>query len=115
MKATNNTALSQFTIKRGRQFANTAKTPFGTTCTIVISNNAWLDAWDNYANSGITLANPFIIGAGNGQLRNDHGPYYGHAFYNTYSGAFTLNGNLILINTATLQWRAQAIWRHPAR
>jgi autotransporter-associated beta strand protein len=102
VEGTNFTALSQFVLASGGMiFANTARTPFGTTCTMVISNGAWMDAWDNFANSGITLANNFIIGPGGGQLRNTRGMYYGHAAYNTFSGGFTLNDNLSVLNTST--------------
>src|ERR1039458_4702307 len=102
VEGTNFTALSQFVLASGGMiFANTARTPFGTTCTMVISNGAWMDAWDNFANSGITLANNFIIGPGGGQLRNTRGMYYGHAAYNTFSGGFTLNDNLSVLNPST--------------
>ena len=82
-------------------FCNTAKTPIGNTCTVVVSNNAYMDSWDNFANSGITLPNNFTIGAGGGQLWNTRSMYFGHACYNTYSGAFTLNGNLIVVDKST--------------
>lgn len=102
VEATNRTALSQFTLAGGGMiFANSAKTPFGTTCLIVLSNNTFMDSWDNYANSGITIPNNVVIGPGGSQLRNTHGMYYGHACYNTYSGAFTLNDQLTVLNTAT--------------
>jgi fibronectin-binding autotransporter adhesin len=102
LDATNVTALSQFVIAAGQVlYANTGKTPFGTTATLVISNNTYMDAWDNYANSGITVANNIVIGAGGGQLWNTRGMYYGHACYNTYSGSLTLNATLALRNTAT--------------
>ena len=102
VEGTNFTALSQFVLASGGMiFANTAKTPFGTTCTMVVSNGAWMDAWDNFANNGISLANNFVIGVGGGQLRNTRGMYYNQAARNTFSGGFTLNDNLSVLNTST--------------
>ena len=102
LEGTNFTALSQFVLASGGMiFANTARTPFGNSCTMVISNGAWMDAWDNFANNGISLANNFVIGPGGGQLRNTRGMYYGHAAYNTFSGGFTLNDSLSVLNTST--------------
>jgi autotransporter-associated beta strand protein len=99
VEGTNFTALSQFILAGGGMiFANTAKTPFGNSCTMVVSNGAWMDSWDNFANNGITLANNFIVGPGGGELRNTRNMYYNHACYNTFSGAFTLNDNLTVRN-----------------
>ncbi len=102
LEGTNFTALSQFVLAGGQLiYANTAKTPLGTTATLVISNNASMDSWDNFANSGITVPNNLVIGAGGGQVWNTRGMFYGHACYNTYSGSVTLNGTLALRNTST--------------
>ena len=101
LEATNKTALSQFIISAGGvQWANTANNPVGAACSITISNNAYINSWDNYANNGITLANPFTIGAGGAQFWNDHGMYYNHACYNTFSGAFALSNNLVILNSS---------------
>ena len=101
LDATNATALSQFTIASGGVlWANTGISPIGTTCPIVISNNTYIQAWDNYNNSGISIPNSITVGAGGCQLLNNKNPYYGHAYYNTFSGAFTLNANLSMLNTS---------------
>jgi autotransporter-associated beta strand protein len=101
LECTNASALSQFTVANGGVIvANTAGTPLGSTCPIIISNNAWIDTWDNYANSGVNFANPFIITNGGGQLWNTHGMYYNHACYNTYSGNITLNNVLTILDTS---------------
>ena len=107
IEATNVSALSQFVLAGGGvELANTANNPFGSSATLVISNGTWINSWDNYANSGINLANPMVIGAGGGQLWNTHGLYYNHACYNTYSGNVTLspdtnvNSGLTIYNTA---------------
>ena len=108
VEATNASALSQFTLAGGGMLiANTANNPFGATATLVISNGTYVDFWDNYANNGVTLANPITIGAGGGTLQNTRGLYYGHATYNTFSGNVTLspdtnaNNGLTIVNTAT--------------
>jgi len=109
LEATNASALSSFVLANGGlQIANTSGgNPFGSTATLVISNGAWADSWDNYANSGITLANPITIGAGGGRLQNTHGMYYNHACYNTYSGNVTLspdtnaNSGLTILDTSS--------------
>ena len=102
VECTNASALSQFLLLGGTTLvANTGGNPFGTTASLVFSNAAAMEFWDNYANSGVTLANPIIIGPGGGVLRNNHGPYYNHAFYNTFSGNVTLNDTLTILNTCT--------------
>ena len=69
--------------------------------TIVITNNAWLDTWDNNNWSGYTIVNNFVIGQGGGQIRNTHGAWYGHANYDTYNGTITLSDTLTLLNSST--------------
>ena len=109
LEANNVSALSSFVLANGGlQIANTSGgNPFGATATLVISNGAWADSWDNYANSGITLANPITIGAGGGRLQNTHGMYYNHACYNTFSGNVTLspdtnaNSGLTILDTSS--------------
>jgi len=109
LEANNVSALSSFVLANGGiQIANTSGgNPFGATATLVISNGAWADSWDNYANSGITLANPITIGAGGGRLQNTHGMYYNHACYNTFSGSVTLspdtnaNSGLTILDTSS--------------
>ncbi len=107
MEATNASALSQFTLAGGGMLiANTANNPFGAAATLVISNGAYVDFWDNYANNGVTLANPITIGAGGAILQNTRGMYYNHAAYNTFSGNVTLspdtnaNNGLTILDTS---------------
>ena len=69
--------------------------------TIVLTNNAWTDTWDQNNWNGYTVPNSFIIGPGGGQIRNSHGAWYGHADYDTYNGAITLNDTLTLVNSST--------------
>ena len=73
----------------------------GTTATIVLSNNVWMNTWDQNGWTGFTIPNNFIIGAGGGQIRNSQGAWYGHANYDAYSGNITLNDTLTLLNTST--------------
>jgi len=102
LECTNASAASLFSLGGGGViWANTAGTPFGTTCPIVLSNNAWIDTWDNYQNAGVTFNNAFTTTNGGGILQNTRGMYYNHACYNTYNGTVTLNDQLTILNTST--------------
>ncbi len=95
LEATNLTALSQFIITSGGvEWANSARNPLGTTCSVLISNNAFINTWDNFQNTGVSVANNFTIGLGGGRFLNNHGTYFTGPCKNTFSGAFSLIGNL---------------------
>lgn len=103
LECTSVSAPSQFVIAGGGVvFANASGgVPGLGGCPIVISNNAWLNFWDNKDNNGLTLASAITVGEGGAQFRNTFGPYYGHAYYNTFNGAVALNGPLTIENTSS--------------
>lgn len=94
LEATNASALSAFIIAGGSViYGNGGNNVFGSSCPIVISNNAILDTWDQKSQTGITFANPITIGASGGQLNNTRGSYGGNQS-DVYNGSLTLNGQL---------------------
>ena len=94
LEATNASALSMFTIAGGTvTYANGGNNVFGSSCPIVVSNNAVLDTWDQKSQVGITFANPVTIASTGGQLNNTRGSYGGNQS-DVYNGAITLNGQL---------------------
>lgn len=92
---------AQFTIGGGGIYYMRANCVGTAATTVVITNNAWMNTWDQNNWSGYTIGNNFIIGAGGGQIRNSQGAWYGHANYDTYTGNITLNDTLTLLNTST--------------
>ena len=64
--------------------------PLGT-APITISNNCFVDTWDNN-NHGLTIPNNFIISSTGGRVNDNWGQYYAHPNWDTYNGSFTLNG-----------------------
>jgi autotransporter-associated beta strand protein len=95
-------ALSTAVVANGR-YVLTTSNPFGSSALVILSNNAAMDTWGegNSGWNGITLPNSLVIGPGGGQMRNSQGAWYGHANYDTYNGAITLNDTLTLLNTST--------------
>ena len=103
LEVRNVTPLSQFTIANGGIiYCNTGVSPIGSSVPIVISNNAWMDSWDNYAApEGIFVTNNITIGTGGGQLWNTlNAQGGGTACHNIYYGNLLLNGDLSILNTS---------------
>ena len=111
LEVRNVTPLSQFVIANGGVvYANTGVSgniisPIGFSASIIISNNAWLDSWNNNSAQGgggigNTISNNITIGSGGGQLLNTLGHQSGSgiACRDFYYGQVTLNDNLTIID-----------------
>ena len=96
MEAAASSALASITVANGGLLLYNHVNWFGSTATLIVSNNATVDSWDSASWSGITVPNNVVIGAGGGRIVDDHGPYYGQANQDTYNGSVTLNGNLTI-------------------
>ncbi len=96
MEAPASSALASITVANGGLLLYNHLNWFGSTATLILSNNASVDSWDSASWTGITVPNNIIIGAGGGRIQDDHGPYYGQADQDTYNGSVTLNGNLTI-------------------
>ena len=96
--------LSQLVIGNGGIiYANTGGSSIGSAASILITNNAWMDSWDNFAPiRGNSISNNITIANGGGQLWNTLGAQgSGTAPADSYYGNVTLNDNLTIINTST--------------
>jgi len=101
-KASASSALASFTLGGGGLLLyNRNVNPFGSTATLIYSNNAVSDSWDPNSWTGVIVPNNIIIASNGGQIRNTHGAYYGQANQDNYNGTLTLNGPLTLQCSST--------------
>ncbi len=103
LETRNISPLSQLVIGNGGIiYANTGGSSIGSTAAILITNNAWLNSWDNFAPTrGITVSNNITIANGGGQLWNTLGAQgSGTANTDYYYGNVVLNDLLTILDTS---------------
>ncbi len=67
--------------------------PFGT-ATVVLTNNAQWNTWDQPNWIGLTVGNNFVIASNGGQLNDNNNTDYRQGDRDIYNGSFLLNGPL---------------------
>jgi len=74
----------------------------GTSCSITLTNGAYIDTWNPASQyGGLTFYNPIVVATGGGSIVNTRTPY-NHPPSDIYNGGVTLNSTLTFTNIAAV-------------